>query len=309
MTSHEERTRIKKHDFRSPKKFGKDQLRTIESLHESFAKSVTSYLSTSTRTDCEVLVHHVDIQRYGQYINGLDEREITVNFEIAPLEKSLNEITISAHFKPVIGFFLVDKYLGGKGHDVFMDREFTEIEMAIFEHFINKLTPTMEESWIKYLDVIIHRKNIEPNPKYAQVFLSEDVVVVVDFQVKLNDVISGFSLCFPSIELELMMDKFTSKNTRPLKRMDSAKESEYKQALLTSIKNVDVEMNVVLDEVELNLHDILQLEVNDIIPLSKELTSPITVMVDQTPWFEAVMGETKHRKAVKISKLIEKEPR
>ena len=307
MTTVNTKLPTKKHDFRAPKKFGKDQLRTVESLHESFAKNLTSYLTTSTRIDCEVLVNNVEIKRFSQYTSTLEEREITVNYEITPIEKSLNEITMSASFKPNLGFFLVDKFLGGRGNDVFYDREFTEIEMAIFEHFLTKLNPYLEESWMKYLDVTINQKSLELNPKFAQVFLNEDVVVIVEFLVKLGEVTSGFSLSFPSIELELMMDKFYNKSARPIKRMDTSKEIEYRQALLASIKNVDVEMSVVFDEIELNLHDVLQLEVNDIIPLGKELNSSVSVLVDNIPWFEAQMGETRHRKAVKVTKLIEKE--
>lgn len=297
----------KKHDFKAPKKFGKDQLRTVESLHESFAKNLTSYLTTSTRFDCEVHVSHVEIKHFSQVAATLEEREITVNYEIIPFDKSLNEMSISASFKPNLGFFLVDKFLGGRGNDVFYDREFTEIEMAIFEHFLTKLNPYLEESWMKYLDVSINQKTLEINPKFAQVFLSDDVVVIVDFVVKLGEVTSGFSLSFPSLELELMMDKFYNKSSRPIKRMDTNKEIEYRQALLASMKHVEVEMNVVFDEIELNLHDVLQLEVNDIIPLGKAMTSPVTVLVNHIPWFEAQMGETRHRKAVKVSKLIERE--
>ena len=307
MTTLSSKSPYKKHDFKAPKKFGKDQLRTVESLHESFAKNLTSYLTTSTRFDCEVQVSHVEIKRFSHYAATLEEREITVNYEIVPFEKSLNEMIMSASFKPNLGFFLVDKFLGGRGNDVFYDREFTEIEMAIFEHFLTKLNPYLEESWMKYLDVSINQKALEINPKFAQVFLSEDVVVIVEFLVKLGEVTSGFSLSFPSLELELMMDKFYNKNLRPIKRMDTTKEIEYRQALLASMKHVEVEMNVVLDEIELNLHDVLQLEVNDIIPLGKALSSPVTVLVDHIPWFEAQMGETRHRKAVKVSKLIERE--
>lgn len=307
MTTMNHNAGIKKHDFRLPKKFGKDQLRSIENLYENFARSVTSYLSTTTRLECEVVIQNIDIMRYAHYIQDVEDREVVFTFDVTPIEKTMQEMSMSAFFKPAIGFFLVDKFLGGSGTDVEIQREFTEIELALFEHFVKKLIPYIEESWSKYLDVMIAQRTIEANPKLVQVFTSEDVVIVIAFKAKLGDIETQFSICLPSMELETMLDKFQARNTRLVKRSEATKEIENKQALLNSIKNVEVDLNVVLDEVEINLHDILQLEVNDIITLPKGLNAPVQVLVDNVLWFEAIMGETKHRKAIKIAKLVEKE--
>ena len=103
------------------------------------------------------------------------------------------------------------------------------------------------------------------------------------------------------------MEKFTPKFIRTTKRHDESKEEIQKNAILNSLKNADVELKVVLDEIELDLHDILQLEVNDIIPLSKRYDSNVILKVDDTPWFDAKLGETKQHKAVRIEHHIEKE--
>lgn len=297
---------VKKHDFRLPKKFGKDQLRAIENLYENFARSLTSYLSTTTRMECEVVIQNVDIMRFAHYIQTVEDREVSVTFNITPLESAIEDIVMSAYFKPTIGFFLVDKLLGGTGTDLNIERDFTEIEVSLFDYFVGKLIPFFEESWSKYQDAIFAKKALEINPKFGQVFSNEDVVVVIVFKMRLGEELTQFTICLPSTELEVLLEKLQVKNSRLVKR-EHTKEHEYKQALLTSVKNVEVDLNIVLDEVDINLHDILQLEVNDIITLPKGLSAPVQVLIDNVVWFEAIMGETKQRKAVKIVKLVDKE--
>ena len=59
-----------------------------------------------------------------------------------------------------------------------------------------------------------------------------------------------------------------------------------------------------LGELSLDLRDILQLQVSDVIPLNKSIDSDIEVLVDNTPWFNAKLGERKAKKAVKLGNLI-----
>ena len=59
-----------------------------------------------------------------------------------------------------------------------------------------------------------------------------------------------------------------------------------------------------MDESNLSLSDILQLQVDDVIPLNKNIQGDITVVVDGMPWYTGKMGETKTKKAVRLNELI-----
>ena len=52
--------RIKEYDFKSPKKFTKEQLRALDSLHENFARLLSSYFSGLLRAFCEVSVIQIE---------------------------------------------------------------------------------------------------------------------------------------------------------------------------------------------------------------------------------------------------------
>ena len=306
-THHDSVDSIKKYDFRSPKKFGKEQFRTIEDLHETFARNLSSYFSALTRLYCEVQIIQIEKHRYYEYINSAQELAVCANYEIVPLDESIDELSMLVTFNPDIGFFLIDKLLGGTGEHHDLNREFTEIESALLENLLTKLTRQIEISWIKHLEIEANMKSLETNPRMIQLMMPEDIVLIVECNLIIGEINSSFKILLPSLALESMMEKFTPKFVRTTKRHDESKEEIQKNAILNSLKSAEVELKVVLDEIELDLHDILQLEVNDIIPLSKRYDSNVTLNVDDTPWFEARLGETKQRKAVRIEHLIEKE--
>ena len=48
----EEKQTIKEYDFKSPKKFTKEQLKAMDGLHETFSRLLSSYLSGILRIGC-----------------------------------------------------------------------------------------------------------------------------------------------------------------------------------------------------------------------------------------------------------------
>ena len=67
MDVQEPTRKIREYDFRSPKKFTKEQLKALDSLHETFSRMVASYFSGLLSTACEIEVVQIEEQRYYEY--------------------------------------------------------------------------------------------------------------------------------------------------------------------------------------------------------------------------------------------------
>src|SRR5699024_9688784 len=65
--------KVKDYDFKRPNKFAKDQLRTLEVIHESFARMMSSYLSGALRTYCQAEVASVEPLTYYEFNNSLPD--------------------------------------------------------------------------------------------------------------------------------------------------------------------------------------------------------------------------------------------
>ena len=175
-THHDSVDTVKKYDFRSPKKFGKEQYRTIEELHETFARNLSSYFSALTRLYCEVQIIQIEKHRYYEYTNSAPELAVCSNFDLIPMDESIDELSMLVTFDPNLGFFLIDKLLGGAGENYDLNREFTDIEIALLENLFGKLTRQIEMSWMKHLEIDVNMKSLETNPRVIQLMLPEDIV-------------------------------------------------------------------------------------------------------------------------------------
>lgn len=297
----------KKYDFRSPKKFNKDQQRTLESLHENLGRHLMTYFTTTTRENCEIKINKIEEQRYFEFSNQIKENTIMLNFDMLPIDQSIEECTMFINFLPDLGFYLVDKLLGGSGSGVKYERDFTELELMIFDNVFSKISTSVNQSWNKYLEIDCLLKNIETNPRVVQIMAPEEIVLKVEYSMIIDQLSTVFKVYFPAISLAQLMDKFTPNFTRNIRKQDAEKEEMQRNIILDSLKLADVSMTTVLDEIQVDVADLLQLQVGDVIPLSKHYDSNVVIKVDHTPWFEAKLGETRHHKAVQIEKLITKE--
>ena len=299
---------IKAYDFRSPKKFAKEQLKTIESLHENLARNLSSMITGLTRSFCEIQIKQVEKKRYSEYTNSLSDFALFTSFDLVPIDESIEVTLLLMTIHPETAYFLIDKLMGGDGSGYNLIREFTEIEMLLFEKFLSKVNRQIEISWAKYLEIEAVIKATDMNPKVIQMLAPEDIVVVIDYKVTFEHFESTMKICLPAQALETMMDRFTPKFAKSSnKKSDDNRDEMQRSAVLNALKGAEVELKVVLDEIQLDLNDVLQLEINDLIPLTKRYDESVTVKLDDHPWYTAKLGETKFQKAVRIESLIKGE--
>lgn len=294
--------KVKEYDFYSPKKFTKEQLRTMDSLHENLSRLISNYFSGVLRVFAEVSVLQVEEQRYFEFNNALPDNALIGLLDMQPKIHNMNESTLMVDMSTNIGFFLIDRLLGGSGDGYALSRDFTEIEIAIITNIYQKLTAYIQDSWCDYIEVACSLDSIETNPRLLQVYAPEDIVVIVVLSVKLREVEGTINICIPGMGLEEMLGDFTSKYTRINKKLsDENREALRKQVIEDSLYGSDLLVKAIFDQTQLELADIMRLQVDDIIPLSKHVNGSINLCVDNAPWFSGKLGVTKNKKAIKIT--------
>lgn len=295
--------RVKDYDFYSPKKFTKEQLRNVDSIHENLSRLLSSYFSGSMRINSEVNLLQVEEQRYYEFNNALPDTALIGLLDLKPGDKNINEFTMMMDASSNLTYFMIDRLLGGVGSGVSPNRDYTDIELGIMSNIFQKFALYMRDAWRDYIDVNITLNTIETNPRLIQVYAPEDIVVIVSFEVKMQDIVGTLNICIPAIGLEELMGSFVSKYSRISKKLsDDAKKELAKKVIKKAIYASDLKMDVVLDEVQMELADILHLRVNDVIKLENTANGEIKVLVDSQPWFYGKMGVVKSNKAVKITK-------
>ena len=74
---------------------------------------------------------------------------------------------------------------------------------------------------------------------------------------------------------------------------------------MNGISTTDLDITAVLGEINLDLYEVLTLQVNDVIPLGKNINTNVVVRVGGKPWCDGKMGTYNNKKAIMIDNFIQ----
>lgn len=137
--------KVRKYDFSRPDKFAKDQLRTLEIIHENFSRLLNNFLSGYLRTYIEVDVISVQSLIYTEFSNSISNPAILGIVDFAPFDGQII-IDISAD----IANAMIERVLGGTGKSNTSSKEsrsLTEIEMTLLRNILIKFINLLKEPW------------------------------------------------------------------------------------------------------------------------------------------------------------------
>lgn len=292
----EDRTQktVKLFDFRRPSKFSKDHLRTLEMLHETFARLLATYLSTSLRSVADVALVSADQLTYDEFIRSVPNPTLLTILRMDPLEgNAIFEINLN------LVFAIIDRLLGGPGQITARVRELTEIEEALIKTVLNRALGNLQEAWKSMLDVDFQILDIETNPQFAQIAPPNDMVVLITFEAKVAETSGMISICIPYAVLEPNIGKFSAQQWFSGVRKSTPADSKLIQKELEKIK---VPLMTELGEAELTVQDLIDLRTGDVIRLDMPIEREMPVLVGGKAAFYGHPGYIGRRVAVQIAR-------
>lgn len=295
--------KIKEYDFSSPKKFTKDQLKSLSSLYENYSRVLSSYFTSVLRSSCEVTLSQIEEQRYYEFNNALPDSTLVGIISLTPEDGNFDETTMMLELSTTFGYLIVDRLMGGMGNIVAPDREYTEIEMSLLRMIMGNSTKYLQDVWSGFLQMSAHMHSVETNGRLIQTFSPQDIVVIITFEISDEFYKGTANMCMPTANLEDIIDSFTVKYNHSLKHQDEEREQHKRDRLLDYLKHSEIEIEAHLDDCTMSLGDISQLQVNDVIALKKRIDDDISVRVEGVPWFKARIGEVESKKALKLLKV------
>ncbi len=288
---------VKVFDFLRPSKFSKDQLRTIELLHEAFCRSVQTKLSGALRAMVDVEVVSADQLSYGEFVNSMPAPSFIAIVTMEPLEgNAVLEISL-----PLV-FSIIDRLAGGPGTQRPKPRELTEIELALVQNVSEVLLGGFTEAWSSVIPVRFRHVATEMNPQFAQVVSPSEMVMLISFELRIGAATGTVSLCVPYLVLEPAMDKLTAQSY--FSALTGSSTPELREDIADHLGEVTVPVTVEIGDAALNVGDLLALAVGDVIPLSVAPGSDATVRVGLRDAFHAQPGTRGRRVAVQVTGSI-----
>jgi flagellar motor switch protein FliM len=290
--------KITPYDFKRPERVGKEQMRTLQSLHEGFARGFGAALSGLLRSIVDVKLTSVDQLTYSEFVFSLENPTCFSLIRAEPLENSL-----ILDINPSILFPIIDRLLGG-GRDSgpLARRPLTEIELRLVGRITKIFLDELHRAWEHVLELQLNVVKVESNPQLVQVVPPNEVVVLISFELTLGDSRGMINLCIPFNSIERIGGKLASNSWLAYGKKPTTPESV--RQVSRQVGGALVEVVAELVTTRITTGDLIGLRVGDIIATTQDVHRPIRIAVQGSHKFEAFPGAFRGRKAVRIEEIV-----
>lgn len=296
----EQGKRIRNYDFRHPEKLSKEQLRGLQIVQQSVASSMAAYFSGRLRAPVEARLSALERGIYEEYVNQIGPSAVVNIIDMKPLDGY-----VVAAFGVDMAFTVIDRLLGGKGkkHLRALDRDLSDIELALIRHIARDIANSLVEPWMRIVELEPEVTDIAVGPQVMHAIPPGEFVITAWYEVRFADQTGGISLCFPLSILDQVMPKLTGTSlfdNRPGRGTST----------MTGVKDdqllpMTVPIRAILGEASVPASDVAALQPGDVIILGQEVDEPLRMLVGDCERFAGFAGTSGRRLALQLSGVVD----
>lgn len=271
----------------------------LEIVNDRFARLCTNALANAMRKRVDLNPISIDMSKFGDFMRSLPVPTSINIFKMDPLRGNALLVVDSR-----LVFALVENFFGGAGSQPKVEgRDFTPIEQAIVDRVVKIALANMEDAWRPVHELHIELLRSEINPQFAAIVPPSDVVIVVTFEVELENAIGSLIACLPYATLEPIRSKLHASFQSERLEVDHAWISRFKERLLET----PVKMVIELGRTQITGRQLLNMEIGDILLLDTDTEALLEAEVEGVKKFHGIPGTVKGNRAFQV--VREEEPK
>lgn len=293
---------IKEYDFRTPSKFGKEHLRSLEMIFDSYARALSSFLTGYLRTSTAITVASAEQVIYKEFTNTLINPVVLAMIDFSPLKGTIL-MELSSH----IGFSIIDRILGGPGLALKRMRDFSEIEIILLERVVSQTLNYLVGPWENVENLTPRLEKIETNSQFAQVIDPNETTALVTLEIKVGSVEGFINFVIPHKVIEPRMDRLNTRRWFMQNLATEEEDAEYGEQLEEQLQKANIPVRAIIGKTKITVGEFAGLQAGDIIQLDSYVDSDLIVTVGNLYKFKAKPGVSRGKNAVKITSLLDEE--
>ena len=289
------------YDFKKPNRISNEQFKAFSTLHDKMLRDLITDLSAMLRKIVDIKLYSIEQMTYGEFILSIPQLTSLNTLSIKPLE---GRIVIECN--PAISHKIIAELLGSGAVAASdnLDRELTEIEVSIFDHFYQMFVKHLYKSWDEVTTLNFKIESRDTNANAIQIISDHEIVLLVVLEITIDEESGFLSICYPISYIETLLNKIVERMFSEGKN----KKASRKPDITTLISGAKMNIEAIMAETELRVSDLLKLKENDIIVFNKNASSASSkIYVNSTEKFLGVSGVSNNRKAIQIQANIDHE--
>ncbi|MGH7739221.1 MAG: flagellar motor switch protein FliM [bacterium] len=300
VTLDERGRKIKTYDFNRPNRFSKDHMRTLEMLHEIFSRGFTAAVAAYLRTVAEIKVVSVTQLPFREYTMSLPRPDCIFVLKMEPLEGSL-----LLEINPELVLTLIDRILGGPGKAPNAARELTLIEQSVIEKIVNRGMENLQEAWLKVGHFQPKLTGYETTAQFVQIVAPNEIAAVIEFEVKINEIVGKMSMCIPYVVLEPVIGDLSAQKWFTVGKKESTTETV--ENLTKVMKGTTIPIVAQVGKTQINVRELLGLKAGDVVRLNTSPHAEIEILIEGLVKLSGRPGVSSKKKAIQITRVHSRE--
>ncbi|MBU2550743.1 MAG: flagellar motor switch protein FliM [Proteobacteria bacterium] len=285
------------YDLTNQDRIIRGRMPTLEIINDRFARILRTTLSSSLRKVIDVSAFSIDMIKFGEFMRALPVPTSLHIFKVDPLRG--HGIMV---IETKLVFNLVDNFFGGSGRSFVKieGRDFTAIENRLINKVILMALDDLEKAWNPVHALKLSFVRSETNPQFASVVAPTEVVIVIKFELELEQTVGTLIICLPYSTIEPIRSKLYAGFQSDQLEVDH----EWINRFIDQVRQARVEVTVELGRTWISSRQLLDLKVGDVVSLDKDVTDPLVARVEGVPKFKGHPGLIKGSKAFQIRSEI-----
>jgi flagellar motor switch protein FliM len=287
------RTGVVAYDFRRPTKLSRDGVRLLQVTFETFARRLTTLLTSGLRQVCHVSPQDISQQSYDEFVNS---RQLPTL--ITPIALPQLQTTAVMEFSLPVALSAIDHMLGGPGGDQ-PERTLTDIETTLLKGLLEQIVGVLAYAMEPVVPLEPSVGMLEYNAQFVQAVAGNDACIVAVFELAIGAQQSELSLCIP---LAPVLPKLNAQRASVDKAAArSGAGTAEGQIVANRLAGTAVDVTVEFAPVRITPTQALELAVGDVIPLTHRVGTPLAVKVGSITYAHAIAGRAGNQLAALIT--------
>ena len=252
------------------------------------------------RKSVNVSTVSTDTIKFGDFIRSLPVPSSLHIFRMEPL-RGHGLIVVESK----LVFAVVDTFFGGSGakEAKITERDFSAIEVRMTKSVILSVLEDWEKAWRPVHTVTTNFVRSEINPQFAAIVPPTDIVLVILFEIEMENMTGTLTICLPYEAIEPVIPKLKAQFQSEKLEVDQV----WVRRLRAELLSTEIEIITELGTTEITPEGLMGFKVGDTLILGNDVTDPLISKVEGKPKFKGFPGVSRGNKAIQITEVIERE--
>lgn len=277
-------------DARQAGQIGRDAMRALTLLHESFARNLTHALGAYLRVVFEAALVSAEHLSYRDYLRRLPEVTYMCSCKLVPMD-----VTALLQLDLSIAFPLIDLLLGGEGKGTLEPREVTEIEEQILESVVQIFCREMGVAW-QALGLEFHFDRRQQPANALRLMPPDDKTLALSFSINMLETRGTLQIAVPATVSTALLRKMSA-DWAYRKPQGPAESKEQVKARILHCP-FPIELDVL--GIRIPAEELVNIKPRTLLVLRHAVNSPATLLVGEQPMFQAAVMRHERKRVARL---------